>query len=129
MPEVLRFSEMFVYLQTRCATELVEAGLRSGFSPAETPLRIARIPFSDRTKVFGLMAEWLGKGLQNLVQRFESASDLTETVLQISVTLFSFWFVIHLSYMWISRLRKSVESSALRYASESILLFFDKHRA
>ena len=22
------------------------------------------------------MAEWLGKGLQNLVQRFESASDL-----------------------------------------------------
>ncbi len=24
----------------------------------------------------GLMAEWLGKGLQNLVQRFESASDL-----------------------------------------------------
>ena len=28
----------------------------------------------------GLMAEWLGKGLQNLVQRFESASDLTETV-------------------------------------------------
>lgn len=27
----------------------------------------------------GLMAEWLGKGLQNLVQRFESASDLTKT--------------------------------------------------
>ena len=27
------------------------------------------------TKI-GLMAEWLGKGLQNLVQRFESASDL-----------------------------------------------------
>ena len=26
----------------------------------------------------GLMAEWLGKGLQNLVQRFESASDLTK---------------------------------------------------
>ena len=24
----------------------------------------------------GLMAEWLGKGLQNLIQRFESASDL-----------------------------------------------------
>ena len=23
------------------------------------------------------MAEWLGRGLQNLVQRFESASDLT----------------------------------------------------
>ena len=26
----------------------------------------------------GLMAEWLGKGLQNLIQRFESASDLKE---------------------------------------------------
>ena len=26
----------------------------------------------------GLMAEWLGRGLQNLVQRFESASDLTK---------------------------------------------------
>lgn len=25
----------------------------------------------------GRMAEWLGRGLQNLVQRFESASDLT----------------------------------------------------
>ena len=24
------------------------------------------------------MAEWLGKGLQNLVQRFESASDLSK---------------------------------------------------
>ena len=24
------------------------------------------------------MAEWLGRGLQNLVQRFESASDLRE---------------------------------------------------
>ena len=42
------------------------------------------------------MAEWLGKGLQNLVQRFESASDLTETALQISVTRFSFGVVIHL---------------------------------
>ena len=34
------------------------------------------------------MAEWLGKGLQNLVQRFESASDLTKTVLQCSVRRF-----------------------------------------
>ncbi len=25
------------------------------------------------------MAEWLGRGLQNLVQRFESASDLNAT--------------------------------------------------
>ena len=44
----------------------------------------------------GLMAEWLGKGLQNLVQRFESASDLTETALQMSATRFSFEFVRHL---------------------------------
>ena len=49
-----------------------------------------------RDRRFGLMAEWLGKGLQNLVQRFESASDLTETALQISATRFSFGFVIHL---------------------------------
>ena len=34
------------------------------------------------------MAEWLGKGLQNLVQRFESASDLTETALQIAMYFF-----------------------------------------
>ena len=42
------------------------------------------------------MAEWLGRGLQNLVQRFESASDLTKTALEITLTLFFFWFVIHL---------------------------------
>lgn len=28
------------------------------------------------------MAEWLGRGLQNLVQRFESASDLTEGLIE-----------------------------------------------
>ena len=44
------------------------------------------------------MAEWLGKGLQNLIQRFESASDLTKTALQMPATRFSFCFVIHLSY-------------------------------
>lgn len=49
-----------------------------------------------RGTCFGLMAEWLGKGLQNLVQRFESASDLTKTALQVSATLFSFWFVRYL---------------------------------
>ena len=36
----------------------------------------------------GLMAEWLGKGLQNLLQRFESASDLTKAALEITLTLF-----------------------------------------
>ena len=30
----------------------------------------------------GLMAEWLGRGLQNLVQRFESASDLEKNAEQ-----------------------------------------------
>ena len=34
--------------------------------------------FADRKRKNGLMAEWLGRGLQNLVQRFESASDLQE---------------------------------------------------
>ena len=49
-----------------------------------------------RGTCFGLMAEWLGKGLQNLVQRFESASDLTENSIVGTTMLFSFWFVIHL---------------------------------
>ena len=31
--------------------------------------------FADQ-KNYGLVAEWLGRGLQNLVQRFESARDL-----------------------------------------------------
>lgn len=31
-------------------------------------------------KVNGLMAEWLGSGLQNLLQRFESASDLQKKI-------------------------------------------------
>ena len=44
----------------------------------------------------GLMAEWLGRGLQNLVQRFESASDLTKAALEILLTLFFFYFVIYL---------------------------------
>lgn len=34
--------------------------------------------FPDGTKK-GLMAEWLGVGLQNLLQRFESASDLRKS--------------------------------------------------
>ena len=49
-----------------------------------------------RDRRFGLMAEWLGKGLQNLVQRFESASDLTETALQKAATRFPFYFVRYL---------------------------------
>ena len=44
----------------------------------------------------GLMAEWLGTALQKLLQRFESASDLTKTALEITLTLFFFYFVIHL---------------------------------
>ena len=36
------------------------------------------------------MAEWLGTGLQNLLQRFESASDLTKTALETLLTLFFF---------------------------------------
>lgn len=49
----------------------------------------ARLPRREDGEDFGLMAEWLGKGLQNLVQRFESASDLTETALQKFATRFS----------------------------------------
>ena len=44
------------------------------------------------------MAERLGTALQKLLQRFESASDLTKTALQYTVRWFSFCFVIHLLY-------------------------------
>ena len=37
------------------------------------------------------MAEWLGRGLQNLVQRFESASDL-QKMLPEMVAFFAFCF-------------------------------------
>ncbi len=39
------------------------------------------------------MAEWLGTALQKLLQRFESASDLTKTALEQLLTLFFFCFV------------------------------------
>jgi hypothetical protein len=35
----------------------------------------------------GRMAEWLGRGLQNLLQRFESASDLKEKIKKITKRL------------------------------------------
>ena len=44
----------------------------------------------------GLMAERLGRGLQNLVQRFDSASDLDKNALQHTVRRFYFEFVRHL---------------------------------
>ena len=37
------------------------------------------------------MAEWLGRGLQNLVQRFESASDLSFSEQTTESRLFLFW--------------------------------------
>ena len=42
------------------------------------------------------MAERLGTALQKLLQRFESASDLVKTALQLSVRRFFFGFVRHL---------------------------------
>ena len=39
----------------------------------------------------GLMAEGLGTGLQNHLQRFESASDLTKVRCKTSSALFSFF--------------------------------------
>ena len=48
------------------------------------------------TGKIGLMAEWLGRGLQNLVQRFESASDLQKDALQYTVThLFIFYTLLY----------------------------------
>ena len=46
-----------------------------------------------------IMVRWMSglvTGLQNRLQRFESASDLTKTALEASLTLFFFYFVIHL---------------------------------
>ena len=57
---------MFVYLHSRCVWDGLEW------------FRVREDGFVGKN---GLMAEWLGKGLQNLVQRFESASDLTKTPL------------------------------------------------
>ena len=37
---------------------------------------------TDKKGKNGLMAEWLGRGLQNLVQRFESASDLVLLIIK-----------------------------------------------
>ena len=94
---------MFVYLHSR------STGVAPDSVPGRTTTPVIRkraglilgwvcvVPVRTDFHV-GLMAEWLGKGLQNLVQRFESASDLTETALQMSATRFSFCFVIHLSY-------------------------------
>lgn len=75
---------MFVYLHSD-TPELKPENFRGG----DAGVRMDRI--ADRTKRYnedtigkqknGLMAEWLGKGLQNLVQRFESASDLTKAPL------------------------------------------------
>ncbi len=45
------------------------------------------------------MVRWMSglvTGLQNRLQRFESASDLTKTALEITLTLFLFCFVRHL---------------------------------
>lgn len=45
------------------------------------------------------MAERLGRGLQNLVQRFDSASDLSKMPLQSSVGAFSLGSVLPAYYM------------------------------
>ncbi len=39
-----------------------------------------RVTFAHPVRGKGRMAEWLGRGLQNLLQRFESASDLVKNV-------------------------------------------------
>lgn len=49
------------------------------------PIRKIEFAESKKTVIFALrkdgsMAEWLGRGLQNLVQRFESASNLKSTL-------------------------------------------------
>ena len=109
--EVLLFAELCVYLHSRCVGPAPQGAGKAGrgrglwedgrvrvcrFSRRRVRSASRYLPLPRNGYIVGLMAEWLGKGLQNLVQRFESASDLTKTALQISVTLFSFCFVIHL---------------------------------
>lgn len=49
------------------------------------------------------MAEWLGKGLQNLVQRFESASDLAEAASYTNTALFSIFSIFVKQYSQLRR--------------------------
>lgn len=64
LPMRLKINRMFpVYRRT---AEPDRSGRRTEAEQKGTP----------GNRNYGLMAEWLGKGLQNLVQRFESASDL-----------------------------------------------------
>ena len=70
--EFLEGTEKFVYLHSRS----IKKPLESVTCTDEEKRAVER-----GGELYGLMAEWLGKGLQNLVQRFESASDLTETAL------------------------------------------------
>ena len=48
------------------------------------------------------MAEWLGKGLQNLVQRFESASDLQRGVTRVAPFLLLYFDAVFLKFGWFS---------------------------
>ena len=43
-----------------------------------------KVPLWGNIYCKGRMAEWLGRGLQNLLQRFESASDLKEKIKNIN---------------------------------------------
>ena len=75
----------------------------------EKLIHIFALRIAFQTYIYGLMAEWLGRGLQNLVQRFESASDLTKTALEITLTLFLFYFLWYL-------LRDREQKSRVKYS-------------
>ena len=47
-----------------------------GVGGLNLPIRKKPLSLPSRKGIYGTMAEWLGRGLQNLVQRFESASYL-----------------------------------------------------
>ena len=71
--------------------------------------------FANRNGNFGLMAEWLGRGLQNLVQRFESASDLQR------ISTSDWWksVAIFCSFKWFASQLASLAQTKIEPAARS----------
>ena len=73
---------------------------------------------------YGLMAEWLGRGLQNLVQRFESASDLTNPFYTTVWRGFLFFTLIFTHILRPCRVAASVSAESNPLFLKSLLVFY-----
>ena len=91
-----------------------------------------RVPYTPQQTFYGTLTEWLGSGLQNRVQQFESAGYLSRATEFISC---SFCFILrkkHLnltlpfllinSYVLIDRLEKSILNTDFADWTDSLLL-------